>query len=142
MCICMYVCMYPSIFIYTTHTYTYTYLFECFLIEELFYNNKTFHCPSPPIPTETSKGLKVAPNKYSLNERKKFICQGRLVKIRIEKPCRCPTYQIVVLIFTIFLTHAAAAAKSLQSCLTLCDHIDGSPPGSSVPGILQARILE
>ena len=37
---------------------------------------------------------------------------------------------------------AAAAAKSLQSCLTLCDHIDGSPPGSSVPGILQARILE
>ena len=37
---------------------------------------------------------------------------------------------------------AAAAAKSLQSCLTLCDPIDGSPPGSSVPGILQARILE
>ena len=36
----------------------------------------------------------------------------------------------------------AAAAESLQSCLTLCDHIDGSPPGSSVPGILQARILE
>ena len=34
------------------------------------------------------------------------------------------------------------AAKSLQSCLTLCDPIDGSPPGSSVPGILQARILE
>ena len=36
----------------------------------------------------------------------------------------------------------ASAAKSLQSCLTLCDPIDGSPPGSSVPGILQARILE
>ena len=36
----------------------------------------------------------------------------------------------------------AAAAKSLQSCLTLCDPIDGSPLGSSVPGILQARILE
>ena len=36
----------------------------------------------------------------------------------------------------------AAAAKSLQSCLTLCDPIDGSPPGSSVLGILQARILE
>ena len=33
-------------------------------------------------------------------------------------------------------------AKSLQSCLTLCDPIDGSPPGSPVPGILQARILE
>ena len=35
-----------------------------------------------------------------------------------------------------------AAAKSLQSCLTLCDPIDGSPPGSAVPGILQARTLE
>ena len=37
---------------------------------------------------------------------------------------------------------AAAAAKSLQSCLTLCDPIDGSPPGSPVPGVLQARTLE
>ena len=35
-----------------------------------------------------------------------------------------------------------AAAKSLQSCLTLCDPIDGSPPGSSIPGILQTRTLE
>ena len=37
---------------------------------------------------------------------------------------------------------AAAAAKLLQSCTTLCDPIDGSPPGSPVPGILQARTLE
>ena len=37
---------------------------------------------------------------------------------------------------------AAAAAKSLQSCPTLCDSIDGSPSGSPVPGILQARTLE
>ena len=37
---------------------------------------------------------------------------------------------------------AAAAAKSLQSCPTLCDPIHGSPPGSPVPGILQARTLE
>ena len=37
---------------------------------------------------------------------------------------------------------AAAAAKLLQSCLTLCNPIDGSPPGSPVPGILQARTLE
>ena len=36
---------------------------------------------------------------------------------------------------------AAAAAKSLQSCPTLCNPIDGSPPGSPVPGILQARTL-
>ena len=38
--------------------------------------------------------------------------------------------------------HTAAAAKSLQSCLTLCNPIDGSQPGSTIPGILQARILE
>ena len=37
---------------------------------------------------------------------------------------------------------AAAAAKSLQSCPTLCDPIDGSPPGSLIPGVLQARTLE
>jgi len=42
----------------------------------------------------------------------------------------------------IHVSAAAAAAKSLQSCPTLCDPIDGNPPGSPVPGILQARTLE
>ena len=44
----------------------------------------------------------------------------------------------------LFLKHAAAtaAAKSLQSCPTLCDPTDGGPPGSPIPGILQARTLE
>ena len=42
----------------------------------------------------------------------------------------------------LFLSFAAAAAESLQSCPTLCDPIDSSPPGSPVPGILQARTLE
>ena len=42
----------------------------------------------------------------------------------------------------VFWENAAAAAKSLQSCLTLCNPIDGSQPGSPVPGILQARTLE
>ena len=37
---------------------------------------------------------------------------------------------------------AAAAAKSIQSCPTLCDPIDGSPPGSALPGVLQAKLLE
>ena len=41
-----------------------------------------------------------------------------------------------------YFLYLAAAAKSLQSCLTLYDPIDGSPPGSPVPGILQARTLE
>ena len=41
-----------------------------------------------------------------------------------------------------FIAPAAADAKSLQSCPTLCNPIDGSPPGSPVPGILQARTLD
>ena len=44
--------------------------------------------------------------------------------------------------FVTVSTTATAAAKSLQSCPTLCDPIDGSPRGSSAPGILQARTLE
>ena len=40
------------------------------------------------------------------------------------------------------LLRSSATAKSLQSCPTLCDPIDGSPPGSTIPGILQARTLE
>ena len=46
------------------------------------------------------------------------------------------------LLSLIILSAAATAAKSLQLCLTLCDPIDGSPPGSLVPVILQARTLE
>ena len=49
--------------------------------------------------------------------------------------------KVMSLLFNM-LSAAAAAAKSLQSCPTLCDPIDGSPPGSPVPGILQARTLE
>ena len=44
--------------------------------------------------------------------------------------------------FLVVTSIAAAATKSLQSCPTLCDPIDGNPPGSPVPGILQARTLE
>ena len=51
-------------------------------------------------------------------------------------------YYLELLDIKQFAAAAAAAAKLLQSCPTLCDPIDGSPPGSPVPGILQARILE
>ena len=44
--------------------------------------------------------------------------------------------------WNMYAAAAAAAAKSLQLCSTLCDPIDGSPPGSPVPGILQARTLD
>ena len=50
--------------------------------------------------------------------------------------------KIHILTLPTFPFSVAAAAKLLQSCPTLCDPIDGSPPGSSVPEILQARVLE
>ena len=49
---------------------------------------------------------------------------------------------LIMLYITSLALAAAAAAKSLQSCPTLCEPIDNSPPGSPVPGILQARTLE
>ena len=51
-------------------------------------------------------------------------------------------YSLLELQYTDTLAAAATAAKSLQSCPTLCNPRDGSPPGSPIPGILQARTLE
>ena len=59
-----------------------------------------------------------------------------LATVGLQRPTLLPS------ILTRLNPAAAAAAKSLQSCPTLCDPIDGSPPGSPVPGILQARTLE
>ena len=55
--------------------------------------------------------------------------------------CISETFNLVFILLE-NLAAAAAAAKSLQSCLTLCDPVDGSPPGSRISGILQARTLE
>ena len=64
-------------------------------------------------------------------------------------PYRSPTtifcgryYDFHFTIIIMYCHMTAAAAKSIQSCPTLCDPRDGSPPGSLVPGILQARTLE
>ena len=57
--------------------------------------------------------------------------------ICITESLCCPSETMTTL-----LTGSAAAAKSLQSCPTLCDPIAGSPPGSSIHGIPQARVLE
>ena len=72
--------------------------------------------------------------------------EGTIIHVNAYKP----TFKIVFLVILNFIPFlsdliaaaAAAAAKSLQSYLTLCDPIDGSPPGSPIPGILQARTLE
>ena len=65
-----------------------------------------------------------------------------LTNITSARLLRSTSTGISHVIACIFVAAAAAAAKSLQSCPTLCDPIDGSPPGSAVPGILQARTLE
>ena len=68
--------------------------------------------------------------------------------IRFIKLYMCVCTYIHIYVYVLNIKHiyihiyAAAAAKSLQSCPTLCDPIDGSRPGSPVPGILQARTLE
>ena len=61
-----------------------------------------------------------------------YICIYAHVYTCIHSPPHSPSIQ----------DDSAAAAKSLQSCPTLCDPRDGSPPGSPIPGILQARTLE
>ena len=55
---------------------------------------------------------------------------------------KCPAWYCLSLPHSLPLPAAAAAAKSLQSCPTLWDPRDGSPPGSPIPGVLQARTLE
>ena len=62
-------------------------------------------------------------------------------KKRLTSDDYSPAYQAQSPLLTL-LQVAAAAAKSLQSCPTLCDPIDGISPGSPVPGILQARTLQ
>ena len=64
--------------------------------------------------------------------------QIRVFSSELALPIRWPKYWS----FSFCISPAAAAAKSFQSCPTLCDPRDGSPPGSPIPGILQARTLE
>ena len=67
----------------------------------------------------------------------------RVLEPKMDKEASTKELWEGVAVFYIFIAVvAAAAAKLLQSCPTLCDPIDGSPPGSPGPGILQARTLE
>ena len=67
---------------------------------------------------------------------------GKFTTNRGRRVCQRQGIDLNHLWSLVGMTAAAAAAKSLQSCPTLCDPRDGSPPGSPVPGILQARALE
>ena len=73
-----------------------------------------------------------------------FITTGSLLTSFLLSflPQRKPLLWFLLASTSLSYPAAAAAAKSLQSCPTLCDPMDGSPPGSPVPGILQARTLE
>ena len=66
----------------------------------------------------------------------------RVLRNPVAELCRVVPAGRMYLWRLVFCFKDAAAAKSLQSCPTLCDPIDRSPPGSPVPGILQARTLE
>ena len=77
-------------------------------------------------------------SKTTVSEKEEQYCKGKIITQTCQKTW-ISRKQIKGCQITIV---AAAAAKSLQSCLTLCDPIDGSPPGSPVPGILQTRTLE
>ena len=76
-------------------------------------------------PASTSEGEILGKGKMP-----RFLLRGDTIQKALSLPLQDKTFA------------ATAAAKSLQSCPTLCDPRDGSPPGSPVPGILQARTLE
>ena len=72
--------------------------------------------------------------KYLLMVERKINC-GIFIQMKATHTYKKNIYNVCVCVY-------AAAAKSLQSCPTLCNPINGSPPGSPFPGILQARTLE
>ena len=76
-----------------------------------------------------------------------FSLEGKLLDSILKSkditlPTKVRVVKAVVFPVVVYSCAAAAAAKSLQSCPTLCDPVDGSPPGSPIPGIRQARTLE
>ena len=71
-----------------------------------------------------------------------FIVQLSHPYMTIGKTIDLTRWTFVDKVISLLFNMLSTAAKSLQSCLTLCNPIDGSPPGSPIPGILQVRILE
>ena len=94
-------------------------------------------------------GSKITADGDCSHEIKRRLLLGRKAMTNLDsilknRDISLPTKVHIVkaMVFPVMYGCAAAAAKSLQSCPTLCDPIDGTPPGSPVPGILQARTLE
>ena len=98
--------------------------------------------PSPHMATPSSKCPYEQQKQATLNPNAAlFLKEGRLDRTRAQGVINKLVSGLFSPFFSLFL-FAAATAKSLQLCLTLCNPIDGSPPGSPIPGILQARTLE
>jgi len=77
--------------------------------------------------------------KNPTKNRYRYITESLTIHLKLTQLCNSTTLQFKKLKIKI---NAVATAKSFQLCPTLCDSIDGSPPGSPIPGILQARTLE
>ena len=106
--------------------------------------------PSLPLPYSFSKkkgiwGLNIGKSNSSWKE-KVYLSNFYFIQVCFPRSLRGTQHFLACssgfLLLRSIRKYAAAATKSLQSCPTLCDPIDSSPPGSSIPGILQARTLE
>ena len=86
----------------------------------------------------------LSPFEYTFHDYKEIcaIMWSIIAHPTLEKYQSWENEQNLGCISGLWIGHAAVAAKSLQSCPTLCDPIDGSQPGSPIPGILQARVLQ
>ena len=94
-------------------------------------------------------GSKIGADGDCTHEIKRSLLLGRKAMTYLDsilkgRDITLPTKVLLVksMLFPVVMYGCAAAAKLLQSCPTLLDPVDGSPPGSTVPGILQARTLE
>ena len=94
-------------------------------------------------------GSKITADGDCSHEMKRQLLLGRKVMANLDsilksRDITLPTkvHLVKAMVFPVVMYGCAAAAKSPQSCPTLCDPKDGSPPGSPIPGILQARTLE
>ena len=76
-----------------------------------------------------------SPKRYTSGNKHKKRCSTSLIIRELQ-------ISITIMKMKYYFTPTTTTTKSLQSCPTLCDPIDGSPPGSTVPRILQARMLE
>ena len=109
----------------------------------------TFWCTYVTVGWRPSSGISGSHSMYLITFSRYYYTENYLIKhplwisknIKNSQGTKFPPFHHSVLLPP-FLNAAATAAKSLQSCLILCDPRDGSPPGCTIPGILQARTLE